>query len=75
MVRFPASRVLATLAAGLAASALLVAPGAAAPKVKAPSYVGAANGVLGIAQTIQVTAPRFAGKTVSLSVTPETGTA
>jgi len=75
MVRFPASRVLATLAAGLAASALLIAPGAAAPKAKAPSYVGAANGILGIAQTIQVTAPRFAGKTVSLSVTPQTGTA
>lgn len=75
MVRFPASRLLATLAAGLAVGSLLVAPVAAAPRAKAPSYVGAANGILGVSQTIQVTAPRFAGKTVSLTATPPAGAA
>lgn len=73
MVRFPAPRALAALAAALAAGSLLIAPVAAAPKAAAPSYVGAANGILGVAQTIQVSAPRFAGRSVSLTVTPPTG--
>lgn len=54
------------LAVGLALGAAQ-APASAAKK-QAPSVVATANGVVGIPQTIEVRAPRFAGQTVPLTI-------
>lgn len=40
----------------------------AAPKSKSPSYVAAASGIVGISQSIQVSAPRYANRTVGVNV-------
>lgn len=58
----------------LAASAslvLVVSAGISAPAVTAatPSLIGSANGVVGIAQTVEVRAPGFANQTVGLNFT------
>lgn len=71
MGHFPAPAIrsialIGALAIGLSGA---VSVGAnAAPKSKAPSYVAAASGVMGVAQTIQVSAPRYANRTVALNV-------
>ena len=57
------------LAASLALSAVAAAPANAAKRPKAPSYVAAANGVVGVSQAIQVSAPRYANRTVGISLT------
>ena len=54
------------LASSLALTALAAAPAQAAKKPQAPSFVATANGVVGVPSMVRVSAPRFAGKTVSL---------
>jgi hypothetical protein len=54
--------------AALAVAALGATPASAATKPKAPSYVAAANGIVGVQQTIRITAPRYAGRTVGVSI-------
>lgn len=69
MSRFPVLRSTAAVATAALTSVFLVAaPGTAAPKQKSPSYVAAANGVMGVAQTIQVAAPRFANRSIGVTV-------
>ena len=57
------------LAASLALTAAAAAPAHAAKRPQAPSYVAAANGVVGVSQAIQVSAPRYANRTVGISLT------
>ena len=49
--------------------AVIVSAGISAPAATAatPSLIGSANGVVGIAQTVEVRAPRFAGQNVGLN--------
>ena len=57
------------LAASVALTAAAAAPANAAKRPKAPSYVAAANGVVGVSQSIQISAPRYANRTVGISLT------
>ena len=69
MSRFPFRTRHAAVAAVAAAVVLAAsAPVQGASQPKAPSYVAAASGVMGVAQTVQVSAPRFANRTVEVTV-------
>ena len=49
--------------------AVIISAGISAPAATAatPSLIGSANGVVGIAQTVEVRAPRFAGQKIGLN--------